>query len=84
VISFCKYRILKEWIRIKVKFKLKTLLAANPVPPDVLEVLKSFLIPLLDLEIYVPDLLTASKRVAYVKMDIEQQVRVQSIRSSPK
>ena len=34
-----------------MKFKLKALWLADPVPLDVLEVLESFLIPLLDLKL---------------------------------
>jgi hypothetical protein len=46
-----------------VKFKLKTLRLADPVPLDVLEVLESFLIPLLDLKIEGSQLFTNSKRL---------------------
>jgi hypothetical protein len=51
-----------------LKFKLKALRLADPIPRDVLEILESFLVPLLDLKIEVPKLFTASKRLVCVKM----------------
>jgi len=51
-----------------VKFKLKALWLADPVPLDVLEVLESFLIPLLDLKIEGQELFNASKRLVSVRM----------------
>jgi hypothetical protein len=57
---FYKHLILEERISTKVEFKLKGLRLADPVPLDVLEVLESFLIPLLYLKIEGPKLVTAS------------------------
>jgi hypothetical protein len=50
VICFCKHFILEEWVSVEVKLKLETLWLTNPVPFDVLQVLESFLVPLLDLD----------------------------------
>lgn len=53
-----------------MKFKLKTLRLADPVPLDVLEVRESFLIPLLDLKMEVAELFTVSKSYEhYNKME---------------
>jgi hypothetical protein len=51
---FYKHLILEERISTKVEFKLKGLRLADPVPLDVLEVLESFLIPLLYLKMEGP------------------------------
>ena len=51
-----------------MKFKLKALWLADPVPLDVLEVLESFLIPLLDLKIEGQELFKANQRLVCVRM----------------
>jgi hypothetical protein len=61
VICFCKHWVLEEWIRVEIKLKLKTLWLSDPVPLDVLKVLESLLIPLLDLKTEGAALFTAAK-----------------------
>jgi hypothetical protein len=78
VICFRKHRILEEWICIKVEFELKTLGFADPVPLDVLQVLESFLIPLLDLKMEGAELFPTNKRMVYVRREnkLEQVLTV--------
>ena len=67
-----------------MKFKLKALWLADPVPLDVLEVLESFLIPLLDLKIEGQELFKANQRLVCVRMHynmLEYKVSMALIRT---